>query len=138
MRNRQHKTRTTHGFTLVELMIVVVIVAVLMLVAVPMYQANRKAGMMTEGITGAGMIRTSMRTYSASHNNQYPTLSSVDGSGLAVLLVRGQDLVGKYFTPSAYSVTSTSTAYTIRATLPEDTTFWYEIDEGGNVSKSNF
>ncbi len=98
---------------MVELMIVVTIVAILTLVAVPMYMAQRKASMMSEGITGVGMIRTNMRIYAATHSNTYPTLNSVDGAGLTRFLVQSLDLAGKYFTPGNFSVTSISAGYTI-------------------------
>jgi len=124
------------AFTLVELMIVVVMVAIFALVAVANYQSNVKASKMTEGITGAGMIRTALRTYASSHGGRYPTLSDVDGTGLAVLSIQPQDLTGKYFAPTDYRVSSTADGYTVRVTLPEDASCWYEVDEEGNVTEN--
>lgn len=126
------------GFTIVELMIVVVIVAILSLVALPTFSSNMKASKMTEGITGTGVIRTALRTYTSSHGGEYPVLSSCDGSGLGVLSISGSELAGKYFTASDYLVNSTATTYTIRATLPSDTTYWYELNQAGGETKSNF
>jgi len=124
------------AFTLVELMIVVVMVAIFALVAVANYQSNVKASKMTEGVTGAGMIRTAMRVYSAAHDGQYPTLNNVDGSALEIISVRAEDLTGKYFGPSDYRVTSSASGYTIRVTMPGDPDCWYEVDEEGNVSEN--
>jgi len=123
---------------MVELMIVVTIVAILTLVAVPMYMAQRKASMMSEGITAVGMIRTNMRIYAASHSNSYPTLNGVDGAGLTRFLVQSLDLSGKYFSADNYSVTSNSTGYTIRVTLSQDPAYWYEVDHAGNETRNNF
>ena len=63
--------RRTRAFTLVELMIVVTIVAILALIAIPLYSANTVSSMMSEGIAGAGSIRTAMRTYYAANGNSY-------------------------------------------------------------------
>jgi prepilin-type N-terminal cleavage/methylation domain-containing protein len=126
------------GFTMVELMIVVVIVAILSAVSIPFFSANVKTGKMSEGIAGVGAVRSAFRQYSSIHNGRYPVLAGADGAGLTELGVTSTDLIGKYFTNSSYSVTSTESTYTIRCTLPEDNDFWYELDEGGNASSNSF
>jgi len=124
------------GFTLVELMIVVVIVALLALAAAATLKGQVQAARMSEGITGAGVIRTAMRIYRAAHSGVYPTLSNVDGNGLREILIVGDELEGKFFGPEDYTVSSSADSYTIRVTLSDDDSLWYEIDEEGNVSKS--
>ena len=94
--------RRWNAFTLVELMIVVVIVAILAMVAIPMY--------------------------AASHNGSFPVLAAVDGSGLSSLNISAADLNGKYFQAADYTVTSNATTYTITATMGADT---YIIDQDG-------
>jgi len=135
VRERLTQRAERGGFTLVELMIVVVIVAVLALVAIPGYQSNVATAKMSEGITGAGVIRTALRTYSVTHSGSYPTLSDVNGNGLGVIAVSGDDLNGKFFSPENYTVNSSAASYTIRVTLAGDGSFW-QVDEEGNVSKS--
>ena len=119
-------------------MIVVVIVAILVMVAIPLYGGRTKESMMSEGIAGIGIIRTQMRVYAANHNYQYPILSGADGSELHVISVMASDLEGKYFDTADYSVTSSLSTYLIRATLPSDSNFWYEMDDEGNVNRSYF
>ena len=119
------------AFTLIELMIVVVIVAILAMVAVPIYQANVTQAKMSEGIAGVGSIRTAFRVYAATHNGTYPVLTAVDGSGLSVLNIASTDLDGKYFENDNYAVTSTATTYTLTAT-EEGSGTKYEIDENGD------
>lgn len=125
------------GFTLVELMIVVAIVAILSLALLPMQWGHAKAARMSEGIAGVGVIRTALRTYAAGHQGQYPTLSG-SGSQLAVIYITPEALDGKYLTSSDYSVTSAAGGYVIRATLPSDSSFWYQVDQDGNETKGGF
>jgi len=128
------RMRRKGAFTLIELMIVVVIVAILAMVAVPMYRANVLAAKMSEGIAGCGTIRTALRVYAAQHDGNYPTLSGVDGTALSdTLNISAADLTGKYFSASDYTVTSTATTYTITATL-SDTGDTYIIDQDGTES----
>lgn len=125
------RMRRKNAFTLVELMIVVVIVAILAMVAIPMYQANVTAAQMSEGIAGAGSIRTALRVYAASHGGLYPTLTAVDGSGLTGINITAAGLDGKYFQSGDYEVTSAAASYTITATMGTNT---YIIDEVGDES----
>jgi len=82
------------GFTLVELMVVVIIVGILASVAVPIYRANIKKAMASEGAALLGSVLTAQRIYFAEHNT-YTT----DGNSLGV------DTIGnKYFTN--YSISS--------------------------------
>jgi prepilin-type N-terminal cleavage/methylation domain-containing protein len=126
------------AFTLVELMIVVVIVAVLAMVTMPLLVEHVKASKMSEGIAAVGTIRTAFREYAAVHSGQYPALAGVDGGGLDVLNLRNTDIDGKHFANADYVVNSTDSTYTIRCTLPEDADYWWQVDEAGNVTKSGF
>lgn len=124
------------GFTIVEVMLVVIIVAILSLVAMPMYSGHLKSSKMSEGITAVGMIRTALRTYSAGNSGRYPALSDADGTQLKLLNVTAADLAGKYFRPANYLVNSTAESYTVKATLAEDSSYWYQVDAAGNETKS--
>jgi len=126
------------GFTLIELMIVVAIVAILSLILVPMQSGHEKVSRLSEGIAGVGMIRTALRTYASAHEGRYPTLNGARGDELQLLAIASNGLNGKYLTPGDYSVTSAPTTYTIRATLPTDTSFWYQVDQDGNETRGSF
>lgn len=76
-------------------------------------EARRNAAAMSEGIAGAGSIRSALRVYAAGHNNLYPVLNFVDGSGLSAIGIAVDDLDGKYLKASSYRVTSTATDYII-------------------------
>lgn len=57
--------KRTKGFTLVELVIVIVIVGILSVVAVPVYKGYTKKAMATEGKALLGAINTSQKVYFA-------------------------------------------------------------------------
>ena len=55
------------GFTLVELMIVVVIVGILAGVSIPMYGRSAKRARISEAVGALGSIRSAMRIYYSEH-----------------------------------------------------------------------
>ena len=122
--------RRKQAFTLVELMIVVTIVAILALIAIPLYSANTTAAIMAEGVAGAGTMRTALRTY-YSQNGSY-TGATYPGT----LTIGGADLQGKYFASTDYSLQSvTASTYIIKAGPPSQTAktaTWYEINQLGS------
>jgi len=91
------------GFSLVELMIVIVIIGVLAAVAVPIYSNNVMKAKMSEADAALGSIRTQLRVYYG-ENGAYP----VAASGTAITAVSGIDidsgeLTGKYFNDASYT-----------------------------------
>ena len=138
--SHQHAGRVgaAAGFTLIEVMIVVVIVAILALAIVPMQIGHMKNSRMSEGIAGVGLIRTALRTYASGHAGQYPTLSDVRGDQLGTIFIAQDGLDGKFLNSEDYLVNSWPAGYRIRATLPTDAACWYEVDQDGNETKGAF
>jgi prepilin-type N-terminal cleavage/methylation domain-containing protein len=91
--------RSRKGFTLIELMVVVLIVGILAAVAVPILRGRSDSGKWTEGKAGAGTIATSLRAYAAEKG----TLGTYPPS-FAELGFIASDLHGKYFTIANYSI----------------------------------
>jgi prepilin-type N-terminal cleavage/methylation domain-containing protein len=112
MRKLIQKMRRKQAFTLVELMIVVTIVAILALVAIPLYSQNTIGAIMSEGVSGAGTIKTAERVY-FSQNNTYGTLAQLQTANL----IGATDLNGKYFQQANYAVTGGAT-FLITVTAP--------------------
>ena len=94
----------TKGFTLVELVIVIVIVGILSVVAVPVYKGYTKKAMATEGKALLGAINTSQKVYFAEWAN-------FAGSGQSASLDVDAS-TNKYFTSYAISGAGSSTGFT--------------------------
>jgi len=113
-------TRTRTGFSLVELMIVVVIVGILAAVAIPMMQGRSDASKWSEAKNSMGVIASALRAY---------TIGREDFCGaptLAELGIRDTALDGTYFSHEAFAITSAAMAgghmsYVITCTAADST-----------------
>jgi len=100
MKTRKNKKA---GFTLVELMVVAIIVAILAAVAIPLMSGNKRRAAATEGQAGISTIYTAERVYKAENDTYIPAPSPVD---VALPGIRLNDLQGKYFDHAGYAVTA--------------------------------
>lgn len=112
------------GFTLVELIVVIMIVGILAAVAIPIMRGRVDAARWSEGKAGLGTIATSLRAYAAEKG-----ATGTYGAGvptLATLGLTASDLHGTYFTVADYAVTQTAfttgadpeLTFTLTATAP--------------------
>lgn len=99
----------TAGFTLIELMIVVIIVAVLAAVGIPLLQGNVERAKLTEADAGLGTVRTAMRAKIAEVGSLPTTasMSTTDTFRNQLNFKRG-DLTGRFFEDNDYSYTLTT------------------------------
>jgi prepilin-type N-terminal cleavage/methylation domain-containing protein len=66
------------GFTMVELLVVLVIVAILAAVATPIYLANTQRARASEAIATMGLLRQAMRDYRVNANTYYDIAAATD------------------------------------------------------------
>ncbi|MFA5205244.1 MAG: prepilin-type N-terminal cleavage/methylation domain-containing protein [Lentisphaeria bacterium] len=115
----------THSFTLIELMIVAIIVAILAAVAVSLMRGNTIRAMATEAEASMGMIRTALRANYA-ETSKYDTLPggtaiATDCSNLPGVKFgtaadpKDGDLDGRYWKERDFSLALTPSTYTITA-----------------------
>jgi prepilin-type N-terminal cleavage/methylation domain-containing protein len=97
------KMRNKKGFTLVELVIVIVIVGILSVVAVPIYRGYTRKAMASEGKALLGAINTSERVYYAEFGD-FLAVSTTNYNSQLDVDARGN----KYFTGFSTTVSNTS------------------------------
>lgn len=96
------------GFTLVELMVVIMIVAILAGVAIPLMQGRIDSAKWSEANAAAGTIRTAVRAYAAEKGLAAAQAlidnALNDATTQAALGFSANDLEGTYFTASEYTI----------------------------------
>jgi len=115
------KMKGKKGFTLIELMVVVLIVSILAAVAIPILRGRIDAAKWSEGKAMMGSIATAIRAYAAEKGPSGTDPTSIIGTGATELGFAVGDLTGTYFADAdfsldAVSITSTPITFTIRCT----------------------
>jgi prepilin-type N-terminal cleavage/methylation domain-containing protein len=101
---------TRKGFTLIELMVVILIVGILAAASIPLMRGRIDSAKWSEANATAGTIKSAVRVYFAEHGlaatqaNVVGTLGT--GSIQTALGFTAGDLTGTYFVPGDYSVTA--------------------------------
>jgi prepilin-type N-terminal cleavage/methylation domain-containing protein len=94
------------GFTLIELMVVILIVGILAAASVPMMRGRIDSAKWSEANATAGTIRSAVRVYFAEHGAA-PT-GGMDATNQNLLGFTAADLTGTYFVPGDYNIDSVS------------------------------
>ncbi len=108
------------GFTLIELMVVILIVSILAAVAIPIMRGRIDAAKWSEGKAMAGTLATSLRAYYAEKGDL-----GVDNPALDVLGFSAGDFTGTYFDETDYgwlstwNVTTGTPTFMITVNAPE-------------------
>ncbi|NQV37056.1 MAG: prepilin-type N-terminal cleavage/methylation domain-containing protein [Candidatus Marinimicrobia bacterium] len=137
--NKLRKSQS--GFSLVELMIVLVIIGILAAVGVPIYTGNIKKAKQSEADATMGMIRTQLRVYYA-ENATYPTnvvAATEDAvTDVTVLNFVAENLTGKYFAAASYTyLFETATTFTLTCAQGSVLDADRILDEAGTFAGGN-
>jgi prepilin-type N-terminal cleavage/methylation domain-containing protein len=100
--------RKVKGFTLVELMVVILIVAILAAVAIPILRGRIDAAKWSEGKAMMGTIATAIRAYAAEKGPAGDVPTDIVGNGETELGFLAADLTGTYFIDTDFSMSVTN------------------------------
>ncbi|MDP8230911.1 MAG: prepilin-type N-terminal cleavage/methylation domain-containing protein [Candidatus Gorgyraea atricola] len=122
---------TKRGFTLLEVLIVVIIIGILAAIALPQYTSTLEKAKSAEALTGLGSLRSSMDRYwyDQMATSAYTQLSGA--AGVDSLDVEVDVTTWTYTIDDAGDTDGRD--YVIQATKGD---FWIDIDEDGNTAKS--
>jgi len=102
-----NKKRVRKGFTLIELMVVILIVGILAAVAVPILRGRIEQAKWTEGAASAGAVKTAVRAYYAEDPTTAGAWLAQPVAAVAVTLgFQAGDLTGRYFTSADFTIRS--------------------------------
>ena len=120
MNDRCLHRRHAAGFTLIELMIVVAIIAILAAIAMPIYSNYVTRSKLTDAQNGLSATRVLMEQY-YQDNRQYPSTSNSANCGASMP-------VSQYF---SYTCSATTTTYKITASgsSPSTINFQFTINQ---------
>jgi type IV pilus assembly protein PilA len=85
--------RITHGFTIIELMIVIIVIGILAAVVSPMMQGRIDSAKWSEGKAYMGTIAQALRAYISENGSNFTAVPTLKELGFTA-----DDLNGNYFT----------------------------------------
>ena len=95
------------GFTLIELMVVILIVGILAAVSVPLMRGRIEDAKWSEAAASAGTVRVAVRTYAAERGISRAK-TELDGASVSANLAKlgfaAGDLTGSYFAATDYTI----------------------------------
>lgn len=103
---RRKEMKSRKGFTLIELMVVVLIVGILAAVAIPILRGRIDSAKWSEGKAMIGSIATAIRAYQAEKGPTGADPTAIVGTGTTELGFLAADLTGTYFVDTDFVLTS--------------------------------
>lgn len=125
------------GFTLVELLVVMLILGILAAIAIPAFFSQRDKGYDSDAKANARTVQTALESYATDNGGEY---TGADQTALANIEGTINNMMG---TGGSVTVTAGADTYTITSTSDSDNTFEisrantgalsYDCDTGGNA-----
>lgn len=99
------------GFTLMELMAVVTIIAILAGISLGSYKRSTERALFVEGLTGGHTIAAAIDSYYYEHNFTYPSSMNSLPISLTQSTTTDSSITTKYFTYTLVAATASAPAY---------------------------
>jgi type IV pilus assembly protein PilA len=137
----QQRGQEDRGFTMIELLVVVVIIGVLVAIAVPVYLNYRKGAANKSAASDVRGAITAVEQYYTENNNTYPDNNASTGIGVNVDLKTGATTKGVITVSPGNRVSftndpGTSTSYHICGVNDDGgQVYIYDSSTGGSVAK---
>ena len=90
------------GFTVLELLIIVLILGIMTAVALPIYQANLTRAKEVEAESTLDTIRTFLKIYYAIHESYPVSQNYIQITNISELNISQEELNGQYYTADCY------------------------------------
>jgi len=126
--------KSKKGFTLIELMVVILIVGILAAVAIPILRGRIDAAKWSEGKAMMGSIATAIRAYHAEKGTGGTAPTAIVGTGATELGFLAADLTGTYFTNTQFTMSGVAMnplAFSISCTNANLNPTTYTLSQAG-------
>ena len=102
---------TRKGFTLIELMVVILIVGILAAASIPLMRGRIDSAKWSEANATAGTIKSAVRVYFSEKGNATAVTGVLSSATIQTALgFSANDLTGTYFVPGDYEITAVDTS----------------------------
>ena len=128
--------RRESGFTLTEVLITIVVLAVLAGLAMPNYFLTVEKSRSNEAVANLNVIRMGERIYKLNNGRYWPNPDSADSTLADINTNLNVDLDTRYYNTITVTTTGTGTAYTAVAARGNSGNKTFTIDQSGTITES--
>jgi type IV pilus assembly protein PilE len=140
-------SRTSRGFTLTELMIVVGIAALLLAIAMPAYQESTRKARRSDGVAGLTRLQLAQEQFRAGNPSYATSVPALPGSQASFSPERHYSLTIDTASATGYTLTATALAGSpqfkdlkcrgLRVTMASGNFAYSSVDTAGGVDAGN-